>query len=199
MSEIADSNITKKALAEALKEVMEEKPFSKISINDICERCDMNRKSFYYHFADKYELVNWIFDMECMGIAAKGYEERRMELLLEICRYFYENRKFYHNALQVRGQNSFLEHFHQQLRVGVIIRLEEVVKDQQIRKLPEFCANCLVDGFVCAIVRWMMEKEPMPPEEFVEHLAVVIKGVTFYASDIIKKKQEEGMEIWCKN
>ena len=57
---MADSNITKKALAGALKELMDTKPFQKISVSDICERCQMNRKSFYYHFKDKYDLMNWI-------------------------------------------------------------------------------------------------------------------------------------------
>lgn len=58
---MADSNITKNALAVSMKKLMEKKPFSKISVGDICEDCGMNRKSFYYHFRDKYDLVNWIF------------------------------------------------------------------------------------------------------------------------------------------
>ena len=58
---MADSNITKNALASSLKSLMEQKPFQKINVNDICEGCGMNRKSFYYHFKDKYDLVNWIF------------------------------------------------------------------------------------------------------------------------------------------
>ena len=59
-----DSNITKKALAQSLKELMGKQSFAKISVADICEGCGMSRKSFYYHFKDKYDLVNWIFDME---------------------------------------------------------------------------------------------------------------------------------------
>ena len=66
---MADSNITKKALAGALKELMDTKPFQKISVSDICERCQMNRKSFYYHFKDKYDLMNWIYDTEFIGVA----------------------------------------------------------------------------------------------------------------------------------
>ena len=58
---MADSNITKNALATSLKKLMREKPFEKISVSDICDDCGMNRKSFYYHFKDKYDLVNWIF------------------------------------------------------------------------------------------------------------------------------------------
>lgn len=65
---MADSNITKRALASALKELMNEVPFKKISVADICEKCDMNRKSFYYHFRDKYDLVNWIFDTEAITL-----------------------------------------------------------------------------------------------------------------------------------
>ena len=68
---MADSNITKRALAEALKELMEEKSFSKISVADICGKCNMNRKSFYYHFKDKYDLVNWIFDTEFISVMSR--------------------------------------------------------------------------------------------------------------------------------
>ena len=71
---MADSNITKRALAAALKELMEEFPFIKISVADICAKCDINRKTFYYHFKDKYDLVNWIYDTEFMeAIRRKSY------------------------------------------------------------------------------------------------------------------------------
>ena len=63
---MADSNITKNALAAAMKKLMREKKLSKISIADICGECGMNRNSFYYHFRDKYDLVNWIFYTEVM-------------------------------------------------------------------------------------------------------------------------------------
>lgn len=74
MDVLADSNITKRALAAALKELMEEFPFIKISVADICAKCDINRKTFYYHFKDKYDLVNWIYDTEFMeAIRRKSY------------------------------------------------------------------------------------------------------------------------------
>ena len=62
-----DSSLTKRALAAAIKELMREKPLVKISIADIVERCQMNRQSFYYHFRDKYDLVNWIFYTELIS------------------------------------------------------------------------------------------------------------------------------------
>ena len=61
---MSNSLITKRALAAALKEMLQTTALEKISIAEICQRCSLNRKSFYYHFHDKYELVEWIFAQE---------------------------------------------------------------------------------------------------------------------------------------
>lgn len=106
-----DSNITKRALASALKELMEDSPFSKISVSDICQACDMNRKSFYYHFKDKYDLVNWIYYTECVAVLKEKDYCTEWELLEDLCAYFYKNRTFYRKTLSVDGQNSFSEYF----------------------------------------------------------------------------------------
>lgn len=184
---MADSNITKKALAKALKDLMDEKSFSKISIGDICDMCEMNRKSFYYHFKDKYELLNWIFDTECIAVAKYDDYERRVNLMLDFCRYLYENRKFYRNALQVRGQDSFLEHFYEMLEVVVESRLRKVFEGKNVSKrYVEFAT----DGFVCAVVRWISEKEPISPEKFTHEMFSYIVNTAEMISDAVKTRQD---------
>ena len=59
---MSDTKITKLALANSLMEMMEEMPFEDIKVTSIAAHCNLNRKSFYYHFLDKYDLVCWIFD-----------------------------------------------------------------------------------------------------------------------------------------
>ena len=51
------SQTTKRALAQSLKKLLQTKPLSKITINDIAEDCGVSRMTFYYHFADIYDLV----------------------------------------------------------------------------------------------------------------------------------------------
>ncbi|MDD3214903.1 MAG: TetR family transcriptional regulator, partial [Eubacteriales bacterium] len=63
-----EANITKRALGASLKTLMQTKPFHKISVGEICEHCGMHRKSFYYHFQDKYDLLNWVFYSEFMQL-----------------------------------------------------------------------------------------------------------------------------------
>ena len=114
---MADSNITKRALAAALKELMEQKPFSKINVAEICEKCGMNRKSFYYHFKDKYDLVNWIFDMDFAKVleAHSKDEYFTWPFLEALCECFYENRCFYRKALKIREQNCLIDHYREKL------------------------------------------------------------------------------------
>ena len=71
---------------------METQSFSQISVLDICEKCRMNRKSFYYHFKDKYDLVNWIYDTEFVTVVNQKEYDGDWELMEDICQYFYDNR-----------------------------------------------------------------------------------------------------------
>lgn len=184
---MADSNITKRALAAALKELMDEFPFTKISISDICDKCEMNRKSFYYHFKDKYELLNWIFDTECIAITNQDDYERRVDVMLDFCRYLYENRKFYKNALQVRGQDSFLEHFHELLKAVVESRLEKLFERKDV---PKRYVEFVSDGLVCAVVRWIMEKEPILPEQFTHEILSYVIGSSERVHEEMKTRQD---------
>ena len=106
-----DSNTTKKALAQSLKELMGQQPFSKISVADICESCGMSRKSFYYHFKDKYDLVHWIFKVEFIQSIQGVEQESSWDLFRALCFYFYQEKDFYCCAIQIEGQNSFREYF----------------------------------------------------------------------------------------
>lgn len=44
--------------ADELKELMKRKPLDKISIRELTDGCGVNRQTFYYHFADIYDLVS---------------------------------------------------------------------------------------------------------------------------------------------
>lgn len=172
---MADSNITKRALASALRELMDEVPFEKIQVAHICERCDMNRKSFYYHFKDKYDLLNWIFDTEIItfvhDLSGTTQLEKRVEVFQEVCNYFYENKNFYRKALKIEGQNSFSEHLREYLVPILRSRLLYMLGDGE----DDFALNFYMDAIVGTIERWLLDKECMPPDQFVAKLLSLIR------------------------
>lgn len=180
---MADSNITKQALSKALKELMEDQSFEKISVSDICERCHMNRKSFYYHFRDKYDLANWTFDTEFVELIQKNeldivhipnsFEERWDSIRI-FCEYFYENRTFYRKLLSVEGQNSFPAHFREFIHQLLRLRLVSMFGQDD---LPQMVHDFLTDGILCAIERWLLEKQCVPVDEFLDNMKKLLQVV----------------------
>ena len=71
--EVAMSNITKRALEQSLKNLLLKKPLTKITISDITADCGMNRMTFYYHFKDIYDLVEWV----CLEDAKRALTKRK--------------------------------------------------------------------------------------------------------------------------
>ena len=67
------SQITKRALEESLKKMLLKKPVNKITISDITEDCGINRMTFYYHFKDIYDLVEW----SCVEDAARALDGKK--------------------------------------------------------------------------------------------------------------------------
>ena len=63
---MAESTITKRAIADSLKELTKTKTFDKISVKDISEKCGINRQTFYYHFEDKFALLKWIYETDLL-------------------------------------------------------------------------------------------------------------------------------------
>lgn len=166
-----------------MKQLMERQEFSKISIGEICELCRMNRKSFYYHFRDKYDLVNWIFYTEFIE-TVRSYEEAdesfdRWLYLEGLCGYFYRNRRFYLNALEVQGQNSFRDYFRELLQVVISDYMADVFPagDEDSR----FFAAFYSDAFVVAIERWLRETPEYSPAAFVSLLQRTIGGAAIKA------------------
>ena len=181
---MADSNITKRALASALKELMEKVPFSKISIGDICEKCDMNRKSFYYHFKDKYDLINWIYSTEFITEIQHRIYSSEWDLIRDICTYFYENNDFYRKALQIEGQNSFYEYFRDVLKSLIREYMHDIFFEC---KDKEFYITFYTDAFVASIVRWLTDKNCMNPDDYV----VLLKSCVVDFSKAIVKNLDE--------
>lgn len=62
---------TKQLLVDALITLSNQKPFSKITVSEIVNLCNINRKTFYYHFTDIYNLLEWHLNNEVALIISK--------------------------------------------------------------------------------------------------------------------------------
>lgn len=154
-------------MANSLKNLMQTKSFQKISINDICSGCNMNRKSFYYHFQDKYDLLNWIFDTEF-----REFQSTDIKILLpQLCHFFYNNHNFYRKALLVDGQNSFRSHLYDILYRATSKMLENIAEDEDFEELQ---IQFITDGIMCALIRWIVNPACINADEFMSKISSLI-------------------------
>ena len=49
-------------LADAMKQCMAKMPIERITVRQLVELSGTTRQTFYRHFQDKYDLINWYFD-----------------------------------------------------------------------------------------------------------------------------------------
>jgi len=113
MREDRKTRYTRMVLQDSLIELMKQKPISKITIKEICESADINRTTFYAHFADQYDLLRSIEDQTLL------YAKERLLSLLEkdmnaakiiiesIFEYFIENRDHIQVLMSEQGDIDF--------------------------------------------------------------------------------------------
>lgn len=95
-----------KVIAESLKRRMLRHNLTDITVTDLCTDAEINRRTFYRHFTDKYQLVTWIYEngfQKAIGDDEPGL----FDLFGRVCTYLYADRAFYARALTFTGQNSF--------------------------------------------------------------------------------------------
>ncbi len=86
---------TKEKIATAVKELMRQKSIRKITVQDIMDETGMKRQSFYYHFQDIYDVIEWICFKELIHKVDVEQETSIEEWLGDLIDTIEEDRCFY--------------------------------------------------------------------------------------------------------
>ena len=172
------SQVTKRALEQSLKNLLLKKPLTKITINDIAEDCGINRMTFYYHFKDIYDLVEWC----CIEDARKALDEKRtydtwQQGFIQLFEAVRENKPFIMNVYHCVDREQvekYLNPLVDDLLMGVI---EERATGMSVREEDmQFIAKVYSYSFVGLMLDWIRDDMRDDPEELVKKFAMVIQG-----------------------
>ena len=172
------SQTTKRALAASLKKLLAQKPLSKITIADITEDCGINRMTFYYHFQDIYDLIDWICQEEG-GRALQGRKDYAtwQEGFTALCRTVVENRAFiegvYHSV-----QREQIETYLYRMVYGLLIDVVRVLSGPYSisREDQEYITNFYKYAFVGVMLDWVRRGMREPPEAVVGRVSRMTRG-----------------------
>ncbi len=172
------SQITKKALAASLKKLLSEKPLDKITVIDIVEDCQVNRQTFYYHFQDIYDLVEWIFLTEAaIALDGKKTYDTWQQGFLQIFEYVLDNKALVINVYHSMSRDQLERYLYDvtyNLLIGVV---EEQAIDMTVRDVDKkFIADFYKFAFVGLMLDWIKRGMKDDPKKTIEHLSILIHG-----------------------
>jgi probable dihydroxyacetone kinase regulator len=172
------SQTTKKAIAESLKKLLIKKPLSKITINDIVDDCGITRQTFYYHFTDIYDLIEWIFTSEAT-IALNGEKtyDTWQEGFLHIFQYVLDNKAFVTNTYHSINREQLERYLYNEtynLLIGVV---EEKAAGLSVKEEDKtFIADFYKYGFTGLMLGWIRTGMKDEPSLIIERLGILIHG-----------------------
>ena len=124
---------TKIALEAAMQELLREKPLEQIRVRELADRCGIRRQSFYYHFNDVYELLDWSISREREHLLRRQEEfVTWQQVYLDLLRYIVENRAYYQTILRIRGRERLRE-----LLAPVFQNVMDGLDDYYRKNIPE--------------------------------------------------------------
>lgn len=156
---------TKILFADTLMKMMKTKELKDIRVGELCEQCGAHRRTFYYHFKDKYDLMAWILD--------HGYDDTSQP----------ENIMTEHTTLyvlnKIRNNQAFYKRFYSDPGIsdmmGYLVnyncqRYETALKDSlhldELTNEQIFSIRMYVYGGVYITREWVLGGCKMEPEEF---------------------------------
>lgn len=169
---------TKQKLAMSLKKFMRKKAFEKIKVSDLLVDCNMTRPTFYYHFQDIYDLMEWMFETEAIELLKKSADLMTWDDgMLMLMYYVKENDKVCLCAYNSLGRKTLERIFFKDTRAVmenfIDILLKEIpAKPEHI----EFITNFYTMAFVSCLVKWMSDGIKQTPEQMIELIDITMHG-----------------------
>lgn len=166
------------ALAKCLKELSIKQPIEKITIKEITDKAGVIRPTFYNHFQDKYELLEWILNTELLEpmlplLLNRMHKEAVLLMLTNI----EKNRVFYNHAIRLDGVISFSDIANKcvkELFLKVYKELGNNHKPKYNWLSPELVSGYYAQSLCFAVSEWIRKGMVIPPKELADAYEYVL-------------------------
>lgn len=161
---------TRYKLAESMKELMKTTALDKITVTDIVENCEVSRQSFYRLFQDKYDLVNWYFEVLAQqSFKQMGVLYNLKEGLLKKFQFIETEHVFFAQAFASSDNNSLI-HYDCKCIYEFYKGLIEEKNHAPLSKELSFLLEMYCHGSVIMTMEWIASGRKEPMETIVDLL-----------------------------
>ena len=161
---------TRYVFAECIKQLMNHQSLDKITVTDIVEISGKTRQTFYRYFRDKYDLVNWYFEVLAdKSFLQIGNSETLREGLTKKFEFIYHDRVFFKEAFKSKDYNN-IENYDYNC---ILTFYQNIIKRKLGNNIPsdiEFLLEMYCHGSITMTVDWATGGYKLKPEELADML-----------------------------
>ncbi len=163
-------------LAEALKKDMETMPVDRITIGLLTQQAKVTRNTFYYHFTDIYDLLEWIYEQEVVT-QLSGYlkVDRWQTAYRMILDYIAANQQFCLQTFRSVGRD-LLENFLYSAASSMVRGVVEDVAPQAPAVLEQSIVNFYGWALVMQVVQWLRNDLQEAPADLIRRAEIMLDG-----------------------
>lgn len=166
-------------LMDSFKKLVLKVPVEKITIKEITDEAGVIRPTFYNHFQDKYELLEWIIKTELLEPVRPLIENEMInEALLLLFINIEKEQRFYMRAVRLEGQNSF-ESIARNCVKGILLEIIDKNAEDKIRKFsyltPDRVAEYYAQSMCSIVIVWMKSGMAVSARELAEIYDYMLK------------------------
>jgi len=183
--------LTKIEIAKSFLELLEEKNLNKITIEDISERADINRQTFYYHFRDIIDLMEWIWLEGEKRLFKDEYSFDTWEpRFIAVCKEFQKYRTFVMNVYRNAPTDLLTTHLYNLVYPMIYKVVKEkavdyIVKEEEIKFISDFYKY----AFVALVMDWIRNNMEENPETIVKKVGILLQGTINHSLNNLGKKK----------
>lgn len=169
-------------LKNALYELLSKNSFDNIKVNDICNTAMVHRTTFYSHFSDKYDLLNYcIKDIE-NDIREKidirtcnNIQEFYKKLIMNLLDYIEEKKDLFKNMLKNNYDTDIVSIFKSTCTSFILEMLQKEESSGLNHDMPlELIAKFYSGAVVYSISWWIESKNNLSKEVLCDNLMSLI-------------------------
>ena len=173
-------DFTKKAIISSFTKILKEKPFEKITIQEIASDCGVARMTFYYHFQDIYDLLDYIIEEKLRASVSRSFAyETWQHDYTAVFHTILEDKDFFlkiFHSIDLRRIEYYLSAFAHQC-VGEMISGQISLLGLTVNKQKqEMICDTYCYAMVGLLLKWMSNGMAEEPCVLIEDFATVIKG-----------------------
>ncbi|WP_141504653.1 TetR/AcrR family transcriptional regulator [Paenibacillus luteus] len=167
---------TQEALKKAVLELMAEKNFDHITIQDLSDRANVSRGTIYLHYLDKYDLLDKLIETHIIELRERCEAAADIDFIngsLIWTEYFDSNYSFFSMMLASKGAPYFRNRFHNFL-IEEFRDEVDVTAGKNLGLNKVVIVNFVASAYVGVVEWWFTNEKPIPHQELAEQLGTLL-------------------------